>query len=411
MHEGALDHVGGGRLGEPVDGGEAEGERAVLERAELGGGEGSGKCQGHRARGYAPGVPVTGDQAALAPRPPPRRGPRAARSAPGPGARPWSARARRRASAAEQVGPEAVGVGAARQGDRAAHLAQAGVGVVGERVGVHLGLVLAPATQPDAAPVDGREAVVDVGGQPRDRAGRRAPCRRSWRSPRGASRIPGAGAGPRPPAGSPRGGRQGLVAGVDDGLEAVQPGEGPGPGLLGEKQGGAPARVPEPEGTLEPEVVDDGEHVGGEAVPVEVSSGGGSEAPWARSSRAKQRKLGPEMRGQGPEDRAAEAGGVGEKQRRPVAAEVVVGDAHAVGRVTRPVGRVGRRGSSGASEPTGVGHRGDATGRCRAPGPVCLGCVRPTRTGAWSTSSLLMATWPSSCSRWPSRRASPFRQR
>ena len=59
---------------------------------------------------------------------------------------------------------------------------------------------------------------------------------------------------------------------------------------------------------------------------------GGSEAPWARSSSAKHRKLAPQARGQGPEDGAAETGGVGEQQGRPLSAEVVVGDPHAVGR-------------------------------------------------------------------------------
>ena len=42
----------------------------------------------------------------------------------------------------------------------------------------------------------------------------------------------------------------------DDRLEAVERPERPGPGLLGQQDGGTAARVAEAEGALEPEVVD-----------------------------------------------------------------------------------------------------------------------------------------------------------
>ncbi len=124
--------------------------------------------------------------------------------------------------------------------------------------------------------------------------------------------------------------RQGHVPGVDDGLEAVQSGEGARASLLGEEQRGAPARMPEPVGAHEPEVVDNGEHVEGEAVPVEVRIGGRVRRSMGTLVEGDGVELSAQVGGQGPEGRAAKSRGVGEQERGTVPAEVVVGDAHPV---------------------------------------------------------------------------------
>ncbi len=59
---------------------------------------------------------------------------------------------------------------------------------------------------------------------------------------------------------------------------------------------------------------------------------GRSDDPWPRWSMAQQWKRSDEGGGQRGEDVAVEPGGVGQQERRSVAAEVVDGQAQAVGR-------------------------------------------------------------------------------
>ena len=290
MDEGALDHVGGGRLGEPVDGREAERQGAVLERAELGRGEGSGKCQGHRGEGYAPGVPVRGTrdpatEAATAAGS--SRGPKCPR----PGRTTWSDAARRRANAAEELGPDGAGLGAARQGDRAPHLAQVGVGVVGERVGEHLGFVLAPAPQPRSRRRRGREAVVDVGGQhvgieavERRLAGEvgdglvaREPNLRRRRSAPAASGFPSR-------VGRERARRRGRRRARSNTARRRSRAGPPRPAA-----GPPPHECPNPKGRSSPRWSTTASTSVAKPCQSKSSPGGGPEAPWARSSKAMHR--------------------------------------------------------------------------------------------------------------------------
>ncbi len=157
--------------------------------------------------------------------------------------------------------------------------------------------------------------------------------------------------------------RQRDLPGVHDRLVAVQRSERPRPSLLGQKQSGSPAGVTEAGAPLETEAVDHGEHVGGEAVPAEVTA----RRTVGRSVTALVEGDAPEAPGQpggeGAERGPTEPGGVGEQENRPRTTEVVVGDPHTVG---------GRRSTGGVHN----GHCDDATelgARLRSPstaGPV-----------------------------------------
>ena len=100
--------------------------------------------------------------------------------------------------------------------------------------------------------------------------------------------------------------------------------------------------MPEPERGVEPEVVDDGEHVGGETVPVEVPAPRSARDPVPTQVEGDAVESGAQPGGEGLEDRAAESGGVGEQERGTVPSEVVVRDGdpvecrHPAGRARRP---------------------------------------------------------------------------
>ena len=123
-----------------------------------------------------------------------------------------------------------------------------------------------------------------------------------------------------------------------DGLEEVERPEGSGAGLLGEQEARAAARVPDGEGSRQPEAVNGGQDVASEGAPVEVHSRGHGRvtvAPLVEREAMEQPSQRPRER---RKDHAVETGGVGEQQRRTVPAEIVDGDADAVG------GRHGSRG-------------------------------------------------------------------
>ena len=106
--------------------------------------------------------------------------------------------------------------------------------------------------------------------------------------------------------------------------------------------------MPEAGGPLETEMVDDGQHVGGEAVPPEVTprrTPGGSVAALVEGDAP---EAVAQSGGQGAEHGPAEAGGVGEQENRSRSPEVVGGDPDTVG---------GGGATGGAQD----GHRHDAT--------------------------------------------------
>ncbi len=242
-------------------------------------------------------------------------------------------------------------------------------------------------------PSSGGESVVDVGGE----------CR--WIDPvegglagEVGERLTARAEHLAPPEGPGRQGvaleerSQGLVFGVDDRLEAVQRGEGAGSSFLGQKNGGAPTRMAEPVGTFETELVDDGEHVGGEAVPVEVSIRGRVRGAMGALVESDAMELPPQVLGHGGEHGAAEPGGMGEKERRPVSTEVVVRDAESVRRGDPTGGRHGPEGIMMWREVLVLGHpggryrvptRGRSPGRIRPDGLTPLS--EPSRQGVCNT--------------------------
>ena len=126
--------------------------------------------------------------------------------------------------------------------------------------------------------------------------------------------------------------RRRPVGGEHDGLEAVQVREGARSGLLGEQEGGASTGVSDADRLFQPELVYRGEHVGPKARPVEVLLRTDPGLTVAPQVEAEARDLGAEAACERSEDTAVKPGRVDQERRRPVAAELVDGEAHAVGR-------------------------------------------------------------------------------
>jgi hypothetical protein len=155
------------------------------------------------------------------------------------------------------------------------------------------------------------------------------------------------------------------VGRTDDRLVAVEGVEGPRARLLREQQGGAPTRVSEPGRGIEIQAIDDGQHVGRKAVPVEVSVRG----PPTSTVRPQVERYAVEPIAKCNSHRrqhgCAEACGVGENEIRPVASEVVEADVNPIGGRRSP-----RRLEERMQDPIGItcvrrsgrcGHPGDAT--------------------------------------------------
>jgi hypothetical protein len=90
--------------------------------------------------------------------------------------------------------------------------------------------------------------------------------------------------------------------------------------------------VAEAERPVEPEAIDGGEDIGGEAVPVEVVQRWGVAQPVGPFVEGVGVEGMGEVSGQGSEDGGAEAGGVGQEEWGSVAGQVIGGNAYAVGR-------------------------------------------------------------------------------
>ena len=239
---------------------------------------------------------------------------------------------------------------------------------------------------------DGREAVVDIGGQDVGvEPVEGCLARRSWPGPRAAMRTPPAAAGPRRPADCPRDRRQGRLAGVDDRLEAVQRRERARSGLLGQEQGGPSARNgrTRPAGSS-PRWSTTARTSAAKPYQPKSSPGGRSDSPWARSSKAMHRKRRPRSAASGASTAPQKPVAWARSRSRSRSPEVVVGDAHTVGRLTRPVGaRLGQSRSSAARPSTlPVPSLGHASGtRSRPQGGA-------TRKDGCRVSSTTGATWP-----------------
>src|SRR5690606_25070411 len=138
--------------------------------------------------------------------------------------------------------------------------------------------------------------------------------------------------GPGVVAGGSRGHR-----GEHDRLEAVELGEGSRSALLGEEERGAALGVAHRgQGTVDAvvltQVVDHGQAVVGEAVPVEVVADRRHRLAMTTQIRGVGVVAVGEVPGERTPDRSAEPGGVGQEEGRAVAAEVVEGHVDAAGR-------------------------------------------------------------------------------
>ena len=187
--------------------------------------------------------------------------------------------------------------------------------------------------------------------------------------------------------------------GHDHRLEAVEGPERPGPGLLGQQDGGASARVAEPVGVVEAEVVDDGQHVGGEPGPGEVAVGRPVGSAVGPEVQAPAVVVPGQVRGQRAEDLGAEAGGVDQQQVRPLRRRSRRRRCRAVG-CGAPIAVSGVEGRARPVVTDGDGSRtpvgGSGPRRMPAAGMPRADPDRLDIGGLWSIFSRPGATWPSS---------------
>ena len=181
----------------------------------------------------------------------------------------------------------------------------------------------------------------------------------------------------------------GGLAGDDDRLVAPDARERPGRGGLGEQERGAALRVAGGQQRRiagEAEVVDDREHVVGEAVPVVARGGRVAVAVAAEVEREHVPTRGRRAAARSAPDRAVEPGRVREQDRRAVAAPVV--DDERAGDGPRPGGPRARRlvGLRRDQYPRS-GRRGSRAARRRGSDEVRRGTARAGSGTAWPATS------------------------
>jgi hypothetical protein len=132
--------------------------------------------------------------------------------------------------------------------------------------------------------------------------------------------------------------------GRQDGLVEVQGGERPGPVLLGHGQRRTSEGMADPEDRRAPQGVDRGEHVVGEAWPVDGHVVG--VAALAMAAQVDRHAAEPvtQVTGQGREDSSVEPVGVSQEQGRALASEVVQRHLDAIGARDAPHGAILTRG-------------------------------------------------------------------